>query len=558
MTSVLPEIQRGPLQAFYARERENADDICFVQPGPEGEVESLTWRDVGQQARRIASYLQAQELAPGSRVALMSSNCCHWIIADLAIWMAGHISVPLYPILAADTVRKVLEHSEAEIMFVGKLQDWETIRAGIPEQVSLISLPLASTEIAEGTTRWGDILREQLPMPGEPSQPLEALATIIYTSGTTGMPKGVMHSFANLATVGQLTGDLYDTREQDRMLSYLPLAHVAERAAVEINQLYNGFRVYFTHSLDTFADDLRRARPTLFFAVPRIWSKLQQRVLEQVPEKKLERLLRLPIVAGIIRRKLTGALGMDKLRIAISGAAPLSTSLMRWYSNLGIDILEGYAMSENFAYSHSTQSGQARIGYVGNANPHVICKLSAEGEILVKSPTNMLGYYKEPELSAQTIDSEGYLHTGDKGEISADGHLKITGRIKDIFKTSKGKYVAPAPIEDKLQRHTALELVCVTGANLPQPIALVTLAEDASHDHATLQRELESLLAETNASLDKHENLSQIIVFPTPWTVESNIVTPTLKIKRPEVDKAYMPRVPYWQSQPQRVIFADH
>ncbi|MBN7796983.1 AMP-binding protein [Parahaliea mediterranea] len=558
MTSVLPEIECGPLQAFYEREERHAGDVCFVQPGPDGQLESLTWHDVGQQARRIASYLDSLNLEPGSRVALMSSNCCHWIIADIAIWMAGHISVPLYPILAEDTVRKVLEHSDAQVMFVGKLQDWDTIRAGIPDQVALVSLPLAPPAIAAGTVRWGDILREQLPMPGTPDQPLNALATIIYTSGTTGMPKGVMHSFANLATVGQLTGQLYDTREADRMLSYLPLAHVAERAAVEINQLYNGFRVYFSHSLDTFADDLRRARPTLFFAVPRIWSKLQQRVLEQMPEKKLERLLRLPIVGGMVRRKLTGALGMDKLRIAVSGAAPLSTSLMRWYSKLGIEILEGYAMSENFAYSHSTQLGQARIGYVGNANPHVICKLSPEGEILVKSPTNMLGYYREPELSAQAIDTDGYLHTGDKGEISRDGRLKITGRIKDIFKTSKGKYVAPAPIEDRLQRHTALELVCVTGANLPQPIALATLAEGTRHDEQALQLELADLLEETNSALDKHEHLSQIIVFPTPWTVESNIVTPTLKIKRPEIDKRYMPRVAEWQSSKDRVIFAQH
>jgi len=542
---------QSPLEKFYHNEKNLAERTCFVQPHSDGRVEEFSWSQHAGQVRRMAAHLKSLALEPGSRIALMSSNCAHWIMADFAIWMAGHISVPLYPILSASSIQKILEHSEAKVLFVGKLDGWEAMSAGVPDDIRTIAMPLAPSS-AVTTERWTDIIAKTPPMRESPVPESANVATIIYTSGTTGMPKGVMHSFATLATVGTLTGKLYGTNQSDRMLSYLPLAHVAERAAVQINQLYQEFTVYFSGSLETFADDLRRAQPTLFFAVPRIWMKLQQRVLEQIPAKKLDRLLKLPIISGIVRRKLTKALGMNKVRIGVSGAAPLSTSLMSWYQSLGITILEGYAMSENFAYSHSTQLGEAKIGYVGNANPFVDCKLSAEGEILIKSPTNMLGYYLQPELSAETIDADGYLHTGDKGSIDQNGRLKITGRFKEIFKTSKGKYVAPAPIEDLLLRNTALEQVCVTGADLPQPIALATLSESAvkqSSDgafKAELLQSLAELIKDTNSKLDKHENISTLVLFNELWSVDNNFMTPTLKVKRAQLEEAHQNKFTAW------------
>ena len=546
---------------FYHRESHEGSKVAFVQPYPDGTVKEFTWKDAGEQVRKMASYLQHLDLEPGSRIALMSNNCVHWILADIAIWMAGHISVPLYPILSPTTIKQILDHSGAKVLFVGKLTGWETMQAGVPADIHRITFPLTPQEFRGRDMDWDQVMAQFKPLAESTVIPLDDLATIIYTSGTTGMPKGVMHSFRTMATVGELSGELYATGPRDRMLSYLPLAHVAERVAVLVNQLYHGFTVYFSDSLDTFADDLRRARPTLFFAVPRIWTKLQQRVLEQVPEQKLERMLKLPIISHFIRRKLTRALGMDSVRIGISGAAPLSTSLMAWYRSLNIEILEGYAMSENFAYSHSTPLGESKIGYVGCANPGVTCKISEQGEILVKSPTNMLGYYKEPELTAEAIDNEGFMHTGDKGEIDDHGRLKITGRIKEIFKTSKGKYVAPAPIEDLLLTNTSLEQVCVTGADLPQPIALVTLSEQAAklldndNGKAELVAALEQLRREANAKLDKHENLSRIVVFDQPWTVESNMMTPTLKLKRAAIDEQYTRYFESWCSNSETVVF---
>lgn len=550
----------SPLEKFYHNEKVLAERTCFVQPHADGRVEEFSWKQHADQVRRMAAHLKSLSLAPGSRIALMSSNCAHWIMADFAIWLAGHISVPLYPVLSANSIRQILEHSEAEVLFVGKLDGWDAMSAGVPDKVRTIAMPLAPpTTVA--TERWTDVIATTEPIRENPVPKNDSVATIIYTSGTTGMPKGVMHSFATLATVGTLTGKLYGTNQTDRMLSYLPLAHVAERAAVQINQLYQEFTVYFSGSLETFADDLRRAQPTLFFAVPRIWVKLQQRVLEQIPAKKLDRLLKLPIISGIVRRKLTKALGMNKVRIGVSGAAPLSTSLMSWYQSLGITILEGYAMSENFAYSHSTQLGEAQIGYVGNANPFVDCKLSPEGEILIKSPTNMLGYYLQPELTAETIDPEGYLHTGDKGEIDNNGRLKITGRFKEIFKTSKGKYVAPAPIEDLLLRNTALEQVCVTGADLPQPIALATLSESAvkkatdSAYKAELLESLSELVKDTNSKLDKHENISTLILFSELWSVDNNFMTPTLKVKRAQLEQAHQAKFETWSTTKEPIVW---
>lgn len=552
-----------PLEQFYNNVEQFPERLCFVQPYTDGSIKSLSWSDVDIEVRAMAAYLKAQNFEAGSRIAIMSANCAHWIMADLAIWLAGHISVPLYPVLTANSIQQIMEHSQSKLIFIGKLENWPSMKSGIGSNVGCVHFPF-STECSQSSNNWDSIVNTSSGYQEQPLRPLDDLATIIYTSGTTGVPKGVMHSFRTLASVGILTGQLYQTDEQDRMLSYLPLAHAGERAAVQINQLYNGFIVYFTCSLETFADDLRRANPTLFFAVPRIWLKLQQRVFEQVSEKKLNLLLKLPIISSVIRKKLTTALGMSSVRIGISGAAPLSTSLLTWYQSLGIPILEGYAMSENFAYSHTSRIGEAKIGYVGTPNPMVECKIAEDGEIRIKSPSNMLGYYLEPELSRSAFDDNGYLHTGDKGEIDSTGRLKITGRIKELFKTSKGKYVAPAPIENLLSSCQQLEQVCVTGASLPQPIALVTLTEanqlegNNEAEKQNLQKILQSLLKTTNEHLDPHEQISTIVVFNQQWSIENGFMTPTLKVKRPNLEKAVSPYFEQWCNNKSQIVFAKN
>ena len=551
-----------PIEAFYTRESQQANDLCFTQPFQDGSLKEYTWSQVASDTRRLAAYLRSLNLESGSRIALMSSNCAYWIMADLAIWLAGHVSVPIYPVLTGSSVRQILDHSGAQVMLAGKLDNWSDIQTGVENRIQIVTFPIESSVPSNAGKEWNTILNESDPIIDSPLPSLDDLATIIYTSGTTGVPKGVMHSFRNLAIVGTASGDMYSISKNDRKLSYLPLAHVAERAAVEVNQLYYGYSVYFSCSLDTFGDDLRRASPTLFFAVPRIWQKFQQQVLARVPGKRLQFLLKVPIVSKRMRQKVLAGLGLDQMRVAVSGAAPLSTTLIDWYGSLGIEILEGYGMSENFAFSHSTKAGQSKVGYVGTPAPGVVCKLSKDGEILIKTPAATIGYYKEPGLTAELFDDDGYIRTGDKGEIDDKGRLRITGRIKELFKTSKGKYVAPAPIEDLLLQNQNIEQVCVTGANLPQPLALITLNEQSLASSRTpegkksITESLQATVQSANSVLDKHENISCLIVASDQWAVGNGIMTPTLKVKRAKLDEVYTPHFQQWLSQPETVHWA--
>ncbi|WP_220813151.1 AMP-binding protein [Pseudomonas paralcaligenes] len=535
---------RLPLEVFFERESRHPNKTYLIQPLGGGQVEQLTWAEVGEQARRTASWLRSLELEPGSRIAIISKNCAHWIVTDLAIWMAGHVSVPLYPNLTAESVRQVLEHAEARVAFIGKLDDWPAMAPGVPESVTTVALPLH----ADGSfdRLWSD-LQSCLPIQDTPRNHPDHLATIIYTSGTTGMPKGVMHNFGNFGfTAGHAT-ELFGVNESDRALSYLPLCHVAERMFVELNSLYSGMTVFFAESLDTFVEDLRRARPTVFFGVPRIWTKFQMGVYAQMPAKKLDFLLSIPLLGRLVGRKVLRGLGLDAVRYALSGAAPVPDALLAWYRRLGLELQEVYGMTENCGYSHVCRPGRFKKGWIGQNNPGVEVRISEEGEVLVRSGSTMQGYYKEPGKTAEAMTEDGFLRTGDKGEQDAEGNLRLTGRIKEIFKTSKGKYVAPAPIENRLAVHTHIEQVCVVGDGLPQPLALCVLSEVARREsREQLESSLRRLLAETNQVLDKHEQLNGLVLVPEVWAVDNGFLTPTLKIKRASVENAYGAHFDTW------------
>ena len=542
----------NPLQALEQRLQQHGDAVAFVQPLGGGELREYTWKDVDDEARRIAAYLHAQGMEKGDHVALVSKNCAEWIITDVAIWMAGGVSVPLYPTLVAETVRQIMEHSESKFLFVGKLDDWDMMKAGVPDGVKQIALSLAPEDALNAFPKWSDIIRETAPLTEVNTPDMADLATIVYTSGTTGMPKGVMHDFQGLSIVGEKMIKVYNLEPNERMISYLPLSHVAERVAVEIAVLYVGNKIFFAESLDTFGEDIKRAQPTVFFAVPRIWSKFYQKASEAVPPKKLNTLLKIPFLNKIIKKKVLGAMGLDECRIALSGAAALSPDIITWFKKLGLEILEVYGMTENLAWSHTTEEGDQQIGWVGTPNDGVECRIGDGGEILVRSLGNMKGYYKQPEKTAEDLTEDGWLHTGDVGEIDAKGRLRITGRVKEIFKTEKGKYVAPAPIENRIVTLPGLELACVIGQGMPQPIALLNitpeeqekLSNGAEKEHFT--KELEKLLVQVNEQLDPHERMSTLVVCKEAWTVENNMITPTLKLKRNEIEKHYADGIAQW------------
>lgn len=547
------------LAGAFLHEAERPSAVFLTQPLGGGVVRDYTWREALDEARRMAAHLRSLELPPKSQIAILGKNSAHWILADLAILMAGHVSVPLYPTLAAETVRYILEHSESKLLFVGKLDTWETMKPGVPEGLETIYLPLGPKEPG---TKWEEIVAKTSPLGGQPDRDPKDLATILYTSGTTGRPKGVMHSFETMTVTAHGLSKVLSIGTNDRILSYLPLSHTFERWAVECTSLIYGVHLYFAESLDTFADDLRRAHPTLFISVPRLWVKFQHGVHAKIPPKKLDLLLGIPFVSKLVKRKILKALGLDACRFAGSGSAPIPPEVIAWYHRLGLDLLEGYGMTENFSFSHVNMPGRTRVGYVGEPYPGVECRISPSGEVEVKSPGTMLGYFKAPEATKEVMTEDGFLKTGDRGEIDAQGRLRITGRVKELFKTSKGKYVAPAPIENKLMASGMFEQVCVTGHGQPQPHALVVLSEDVrnelrrrSRSADGLTKELAAVREEVNATLDPHEHLAFVAVVKEPWVIENGYLTPTMKVKRGAVEETFAPLADSWYAARKSVIW---
>ena len=343
--------------------------VYLTQPVGGGRVVDYTWSEVVDQSRRMAAHLQSRGFAPGARIAMLSKNCAHFVMAELAIWMAGYTTVAIFPTETAQTVRYVLEHSEASLLFVGKLDTWPQQAPGVPEGLPRIALPLAPGQAGEP---WDAIVARTEPLPGRPSRRPEDLAMIMYTSGSTGTPKGVMSSFAAITRAGE--GVRRDARARvgdapdGRMLSYLPLAHSFERSWIEAASLVDGrTQVFFAESLDTFLQDLQRARPTMFLSVPRLWLRFQQGVFAKMPAKKLDRLLSIPIVGRLVARKVRRGLGLDSVVVAGSGSAPIPPELIAWYRRIGLPLYEGYGMTEDNSYSHTSNEQFNAPGHVGVA-----------------------------------------------------------------------------------------------------------------------------------------------------------------------------------------------
>ncbi|MER2561639.1 MAG: AMP-binding protein [Myxococcaceae bacterium] len=546
------------LENLYAFEKNRKDARWLVQPMGNGVVKELTFGEAMNEVRRLASYFTSLGLPPKSNIALFSKNTAWWLITDLAIWMSGHVSVPLYPTLTPETIGQVLDHSEAKLIVIGKLDGFGAMEPGIPASLPRVLTPLAPDTKGE---KWADVMAKHQPMTESPTRPADDLATIIYTSGTTGVPKGVMHTFGTMCASRGFMEQLKVTTE-DRMLSYLPLSHVFERTLVETGTFCIGFQVFFAESLDTFVKDLQRARPTLFVSVPRLWLKFQAGVFEKMPPKKLDRLLSIPIISGIVKKKIITGLGLDAVRFAGSGSAPIPGPVLDWYRKLGLELLEGYGMTENFSYSHMTKPGQVKVGTVGTPHPGVLHRLGEGHEILVKSPSNTTGYYKQPELTKELFTDDGYVKTGDQGEIDGFGNLRITGRVKELFKTSKGKYVAPSPIENRLLSHPDLEQAMVAGANQGQPFALAVLSLKArnkltaAEGRAQLEAELKKHIEDINSRLDSHEQLETLVLVTDEWTAENGLLTPTLKLKRAAIEKKYGSNVETWYRAKTPVLWA--
>jgi long-chain acyl-CoA synthetase len=550
------------LERLYTLASEFPNDVCMTQPMGDGIIKDFSWSEVLDQTSKMASHLCSLKLEKDSKIAILSKNTAHWLMADWAIWMAGFISVPLYPTLSSASLKQILEHSDTQLLFVGKLDNWDLIKDAIPGQIACIDLPLApSTDHIS----WDSIVAFTPPLAHQVSRDGDEICTIIYTSGTTGAAKGVMHSFNTFAFTVEQGLNRVPLNKQTRMLSYLPLPHIAERVMVEHVILKTGMHIFFAESLDTFALDLQRARPTFFFSVPRLWIKFKENILLKVPAKKLSLLLKLPLVGTLIRKKILKALGLDQCEIVASGAAPMPTQLIAWYQELGLEIVELYGMTENCGLSHSTMPGDIKAGTVGITHTGVESRIDpVSSEIQMRGNCLMVGYYKDPIQTEQSFTSDGWLRTGDQGVVDSLGNLTITGRLKDLFKTSKGKYVVPSPIEDKLAMIPGVEACCVVGAHLNSPIGLLMLSQEtvlkctSTHDRQRLEHTISHHLDQINHHLDLHERLSCVVCINEIWSIEGGFLTPTLKVKRNHIDHVYSSFYEAWSNQRKKIIWLDN
>lgn len=546
---------------FYEWEKRFKDKPFLRQPFG-NQWEEYTWGEVGEYARKLATGLKSLGLRENAHIGLISKNCREWFIADLAIMMAGYISVPFFPNLTSKELNTLLEFGDVDLLFAGKVEDWEEQKKGVPSNLPVIAFPQykGHSKIDHGH-QWFDFINQFEPLQ-DPHQPkMSDTWTIIFTSGTTGQPKGVVLDYLANAKTAVLTLESnplkVDFNGKNDFFSYLPLNHIAERIVVEFAVFRFGGTVSFAESLDTFAQNLQDTQPTVFFAVPRIWTKFQTGILAKLPQEKLGKLLKIPLLSGFLKRKFKKALGLSRARAIVSGAAPMLETQRAWFRQIGIFITNGYGMTENCAI---TTQLDARIthkpGSVGLPQPEVEIKTDPEtAEIMMRGPFVMKEYYKQPDLT-KAVMTDDWLHTGDQGHIDEDGFLFITGRVKDMFKTSKGKYIEPLVLEAYFADIVEFEQICVAGLGLPQPIFLGVLSEIG---HAMDKKELSTMLSDrltqVNAQLPGYKKIASIVVVKDAWTVESGLTTPTLKIKRNQVDKKYQENYLQWHNDDAAVLF---
>lgn len=527
---------KSPVSMLRHWAEKNPHRIFLNQPTADGMM-TFTWSEVYQQVSRVAQYLK--QYPKGSHIAILSLNCAHWIMSDLAIQMAGHVSIPIYPTASSNTIEKILQHAEAKLLFVGKLLDAENTLKQLPGHIDKMSFYQQHPSMPY----WQDIIRQQHPMTKPVTVTGDDLISIIYTSGTTGEPKGVMIPYRAVNAALALIKHIIVIKPDDRFVSYLPMAHVAERMAIAFASIFFGAQVFFIHSLDTFTEDVNNAKPTIFFGVPRIWTKIKQTVEYKLGGSRLfNTLLSIPILNRLLAKMLLKQLGFSEVRYALCAAAAVDTDVLIWYKKLGLKVNEAYGLSETCGLSHMVKQEQDCLGRVGQVIPGCECILSADGEILLRNPALMSGYYKQPELTAEVIDDAGWFHTGDLGDIDEAGYLAIIGRNKDIFKTAKGQYIAPAPIELMCQTLLEVDQLILMGSGQRQPFLLMSIAESEKHNNPkNCQEFCEQKLSTINQQLEPHQRLSHIFICDDPWTVASGFLTPTLKIKRAPLEQHYLP-----------------
>ena len=539
---MIPNQNTLPMEMF-ARQVEKTPNKVYLRQPANGEYIEYSWTEVYEKTLRLAQALIGLGLQKGDRIAIIATNCADWFIADFAIVAAGFIPTPIYSTAGVSIISHVMNHSEAKAIIVGGVAEPQVVKDSISESVITIGM---STSAVDWQYSMVDLIasNEALPITQINQPTLDDIFSIVYTSGSTGNPKGVVITFENLCFSTAVAVKTLNAGDDERAMSYLPLAHVTERSLVEYYSLYCGGTITFNESLETFIRDLRSAQPTGFISVPRLWVKFQSQVLASIPQRKLNLMLKIPILSSIVKTKIKRQLGFENTTSFGSGSAPISPSILEWYHRLDIDIGEGWGMSETMGMATSQYPFNfEKIGTIGKAVEGFDIKISDAGEVLIKGPAVFPEYYKKPEVTAESFTQDGYFRTGDKADIDADGYFTITGRLKDIFKSGKGKYIAPVPIESKLASNLLIEQLCVMGSGLPTAMVVIVLSKEIADGMSKkeIEKSLLATVTDVNGQSEKHEVVGGIRIVDQPWTIENGLLTPTMKVKRAELEEKYLP-----------------
>ena len=547
---------------FYEWEKQLKDKPYLKQPFGD-EWEEYTWGEVGNMARRLATGLKSLNLREGAHIGIYSKNCREWIISDLAIVMAGYVSVPFFPSLNGKELSYIMDYGDVDALFIGKIETWDQIKDDLPEGMPLIKFPHydGCSNVTKGH-EWFKFIDSHEPMQNPNKPKLSDLWTIIFTSGTTGNAKGVMLTYQAIDGIKVVLDDPNNPLGikhdgNNDFISYLPLNHIFERVVIEWCSFRYGGTISFVESLDTFAKNLKAVQPHVFAAAPRVWTKLQLGLLTKFPQKKLDTLLKIPLLSSLLKKLIKKGLGFSKARIVVSGSAPMPVELIEWFRKVGVYITNGYGMTENCAICSSVDGRDfEKLHTVGQPQKGVKLKIDEEtGEILMKGPFIMKGYYKNEELTNTTLRG-GWLHTGDKGFLDEDNYLHITGRVADSFKTSKGEYIEPLTLEQYFVNINEIEEVCVVGLGIAQPLCLIQLSEIGKNtSREVISKMLTDRLSEVNSDLVNYKKISTLIIVKDEWTQQNGIVGPTQKLKRGAIEEKYSKDYLNWHNFNEEVIF---
>ena len=547
---------------FYEWEKQLKDKPYLKQPFGD-KWEEYTWGEVGDMARRLATGLKSLNLREGAHIGIYSKNCREWIISDLAIVMAGYVSVPFFPSLNGKELAYIMDYGDVDALFIGKIETWDQIKDDLPEGMPLIKFPHydGCSNVTKGH-EWFKFIDSHEPMQNPNKPKLSDLWTIIFTSGTTGNAKGVMLTYQAIDGIKVVLDDPNNPLGikhdgNNDFISYLPLNHIFERVVIEWCSFRYGGTISFVESLDTFAKNLKAVQPHVFAAAPRVWTKLQLGLLTKFPQKKLDKLLKIPLLSSLLKKLIKKGLGFSKARIVVSGSAPMPVELIEWFRKVGVYITNGYGMTENCAICSSVDGRDfEKLHTVGQPQKGVKLKIDEEtGEILMKGPFIMKGYYKNEELTNTTLRG-GWLHTGDKGFLDEDNYLHITGRVADSFKTSKGEYIEPLTLEQYFVNINEIEEVCVVGLGIAQPLCLIQLSEIGKNtSREVISKMLTDRLAKVNSDLVNYKKISTLIIVKDEWTQQNGIVGPTQKLKRGAIEDKYSKDYLNWHNFNEEVIF---